>query len=51
MCATAKVTKFVFASDNHGELGDSDSLAARQRRDEMLEAFDSGQPIPHLNNK
>lgn len=28
MCASAKVTKFVFASDNHGELGDSDSLAA-----------------------
>ena len=28
-----------------------DLLTARQRRDEMLAAFDSGQPIPHLNNK
>ena len=28
MCARAKITKFVFASDNHGELGDPDSLAA-----------------------
>ena len=28
-----------------------DLITARKRRDEMLAAFDSGQPIPHLNNK
>ena len=28
-----------------------DLLTARKRRDEMLEAFDAGKPVPHLTTK
>ena len=39
--------RLILSTSNIG----GDLLTARKRRDEMLAAFDSGQPIPHLNNK
>ena len=41
----SKLTKFIYASDNHGDMGDPEALAALERRpDPIAEAQALGVP-------